>query len=289
MKHRRTTTHRHQRRTALLALASIGLTTGLLSSAAPVSAAERIATTGVVTTVDDTRLNTRSGPSASSARTGSAPHGMAVRIVCQTAGQYIVGTVRTTTMWNRLQNGSYVSDGYISRPAVRIPTCAPAAEVPRTEVPRTGASGGWTLPVASGVVSAFRTTSRPSHDGIDLGAARNTPIRAVAGGTVIRVVCNASTNNCDVDGSRSISGCGWYVEIQHAENIVTRYCHLVRRPAVQVGETVPRGRIIGHVGSSGASSGPHLHFEVHLNAPPVLRANAVDPVSFMRAKGLQFG
>jgi murein DD-endopeptidase MepM/ murein hydrolase activator NlpD len=60
---------------------------------------------------------------------------------------------------------------------------------------------------------------------------------------------------------------------------------MLKHPSVQVGQRVRRGQILGEVGTSGDSSGPHLHFEVHLNAPPIVRANAVDPVEFMRARG----
>lgn len=273
---------RHQRGTAAAVLAGMAVTAGLVCTASPSSAAGGL-TTGVVTTNGDTRLNTRTGPSASSTRTGSAAPGMVVRILCQVTGQYINGTVRSTSAWDRLQNGSYVSDGYIARGPGAIPTCTSIAP----PAPRTRTSA-WSLPLNAGLVSGFRTQTRPSHDGVDLGAARFTPIRAVSGGTVIRVRCNVSTNNCDVDGSRNLTGCGWYAEILHAGNIVTRYCHMVRRPAVNVGQVVPRGRIIGYVGNSGSSSGPHLHFEVHVNAPPTNRSNAVNPVSFFRAKGLSF-
>jgi murein DD-endopeptidase MepM/ murein hydrolase activator NlpD len=128
--------------------------------------------------------------------------------------------------------------------------------------------------------------ARPSHDGVDLAAARNTPIRAAAAGRVIRVVCNVSAGTCDVDGNRTLRGCGWYAELQHATKVVTRYCHMVRRPSVAVGQTVAKGQVIGYVGTSGSSSGPHLHFEVHTNAPPATHANAVNPVWFLRARGI---
>ena len=102
---------------------------------------------------------------------------------------------------------------------------------------------------------------------------------------MIRVVCNVSQGSCDVDGRSSLSGCGWYVEVQHDDGVVTRYCHMVRRPAVVVGQVVPRGAVLGHVGTSGSSSGPHLHFEVHTGVPAT-RANAVSPITFFRDRGL---
>jgi murein DD-endopeptidase MepM/ murein hydrolase activator NlpD len=272
---------RHQRRTTLVALT--GLLAALISNVAtpaPASAAvARIAGVGQVST-GGTPLRARSGPSSDFVQTGAIDEGKYISIVCQVVGQHVDGTVRSTRVWNRLPNDSYVSDAFISRQWFKVPVCAPAT-VPKLP------SVSWTLPVGAGLVSGFRTSTRPTHDGVDLGAARNTPIKAAAAGTVIRVVCNASTNNCDVDGSRKISGCGWYVEIQHIGRIVTRYCHMVKKPSVRVGQTVGRGQVIGLVGSSGSSSGPHLHFEVHLNAPPANKTNAVSPIAFLRARGLQ--
>jgi signal transduction histidine kinase len=107
-------------------------------------------------------------------------------------------------------------------------------------------------------------------------------------GTVIRVVCNVSQGSCDVDGNGALRGCGWYVEVQHEGDVVTRYCHLVRRPPVAVGQPVSRGAILGHVGTSGSSSGPHLHFEVHAGVPAT-RENAVSPSTFFKARGLTIG
>lgn len=143
------------------------------------------------------------------------------------------------------------------------------------------------------VGSGFRTSDRPGHDGVDIIAGRGTVIRAASGGIVVRVRCNIGGNSweptggpmpCDVDGSPTTGGCGWYAEVRHAADIVTRYCHMVRRPAVNVGQSVMAGRPIGNVGTSGNSSGPHLHYEIHEGYPAV-ESNAIDPVPFMRGKG----
>ncbi len=271
---------RHQF-TALALLASVGTAGSALTlSPAPATAAGpavKIAGTGQVVT-GGTPLNARSAPSAGSSRTGTLRNGTTVSIVCRIAGQFISGTVTNTGYWDRLADNSFISDAYVRRGSAPIPKCTTAAPLP-------AAAGAWMLPVAAGLISDFRTSSRPAHDGVDLGATRNTPVRAAAAGTVIRVICNVSQGSCDVDGNGSLSGCGWYVEVQHAGNLVTRYCHLVRRPAVTVGQVVARGAILGHVGTSGSSSGPHLHFEVH-TAVPAMRANAVSPIAFFRARGL---
>jgi murein DD-endopeptidase MepM/ murein hydrolase activator NlpD len=268
-------------RTARALLAAACLLGGVApGAAAPAAAAARAAGVGTVKT-GGTALNMRSGASSAAARTGTVANGSRVSIVCQVVGQHVNGTVRATRVWDRLTNNSFVSDAYIVRVYYKIPVCTTSTTV--VEPPAT--PGPWMLPVVASIVSGYRTGDRPSHDGVDLGAARNTPIHAVAAGRVIRVVCNVSTNNCDVDGNRSLTGCGWYAEIQHAGGWVTRYCHMVRRPSVNVGQTVTEGQVIGYVGTSGSSSGPHLHFEVH-GAAPATHANAQNPVPFMRTRGV---
>jgi murein DD-endopeptidase MepM/ murein hydrolase activator NlpD len=272
---------RHQR-TALALLATAGMiTSGLILDTTPAAAAPAagtVAGTGTVQT-GGTPLNMRKGPSSTSERAGTVANGGKVWIMCQVVAEHVNGTVRATRIWDRLANNTWVSDAFVVRAYYRIPVCASAPTTP----------GAWTTPVGAGLVSGFRTVTRPNHDGVDLGAARNTPIRAAAAGRVIRVVCNVSRGSCDVDGNRTLSGCGWYAEIQHPGNVVTRYCHMVRRPSVTVGQSVGRGQVIGYVGTSGSSSGPHLHFEVHTNAPPATRANAVNPVWFFRARGVVLG
>ena len=270
---------RRRRTFATLAVATV-LAGGLVGTT-PASAAATVAGTGIAQT-GGTPLNMRRTPSSGGERIGTVANGGTVWIMCRTGGDRIAGTVRTTEVWLRLANNSYVSDAYVRRGTFPIPACTTAATAP---VPVPPAAGAWQLPVGAGLVSGFRTGERPGHDGVDLGAARNTPIEAAAAGTVIRVVCNVSAGSCDADGNRTLQGCGWYVEVRHAGDIVTRYCHLVRRPPVAVGQTVVKGQLLGHVGTSGSSCGPHLHFEVHSGAPAT-SANAISPIAFMRARGL---
>jgi len=265
-------------RTSLTLAAVVG---GVLTAMAPVAAqAAEPAGTATVRT-GGTPLNVRSTPTSAGSLMRTLANGSRVAISCLVTGDNVSGTVRTTRAWDRLPGGGYVADAYLLRTGIAIGPCPPAGQVEPPPV----TAGDWTLPVLAPLVSGFRTVQRPNHDGVDLGAARNTPIRAAAAGRVRTVVCNVSAGTCDVDGSPALTGCGWYVEIEHAGGIVTRYCHMVRRPSVTVGQSVVQGQIIGYVGTSGSSSGPHLHFEVHTGAPAT-RANAINPIPFLAARGL---
>jgi murein DD-endopeptidase MepM/ murein hydrolase activator NlpD len=153
-----------------------------------------------------------------------------------------------------------------------------------------GAVGSWTQPVYAPIVSGFRSSERPGHDGVDLGAARGTPIRAASTGTVTVARCDNDPQlpyRCVTDGSPRTPGCGWYMDIEHGGDVVTRYCHMLSRPVVVEGQHVRTGQVIGIVGSSGHSSGPHLHYEVHLGDHTA--STAIDPVPFMSGVGAPLG
>ncbi len=154
------------------------------------------------------------------------------------------------------------------------------------------AASGWTLPVLGAKIgSGFRTPDRPTHQGVDLIVGRFTAIHAASSGIVSVVKCDvdhSGNHTCDIDGWPGKGGCGWMVEIVHAGNVMTRYCHMVQHPAVTVGQHVTAGQQIGRVGTSGNSSGPHLHFEVHLNDDR-RSVGAIDPVPFMAKVGVPLG
>jgi len=147
---------------------------------------------------------------------------------------------------------------------------------------------GWIRPVDAPIWGGFRTPQRPDHLGVDIGAARETPIRAASAGVVVRVRCNVvpESHGCDQDGSPQIGGCGWYVDIRHDGDVYSRYCHMLRHPDVAVGQPVAAGDVIGLVGSSGNSSAPHLHFEIRVGDED---GTAIDPVPFMADRGAPLG
>ena len=103
---------------------------------------------------------------------------------------------------------------------------------------------------------------RKFHSGLDFSAARGTEIFATGDGTVTEVKTGFN------------GGYGTYVKINHGFSYSTMYAHM-QKAAVKVGQKVKRGQLIGYVGNTGKSSGPHVHYEVQKNGVPI------NPVNFM--------
>jgi len=102
------------------------------------------------------------------------------------------------------------------------------------------------------------------HPGVDIPGREGSEVLAVADGVVTR-----STRN---------GGFGWMVEIDHGDSYTTLYAHN-RKNLVLEGETVVKGQAIAEVGSTGVSTGPHVHFEVAKNK------RNINPVRYLYRKG----
>ena len=111
----------------------------------------------------------------------------------------------------------------------------------------------WPCPSSSRITSGFGGRSSPTegassnHKGIDIGASTGSDILAAAGGTVTISTYSSSAGN--------------YIMISHGGGVSTVYMHCSQR-LVEVGDTVSQGQVIAKVGSTGYSTGPHLHFEI---------------------------
>ncbi|MFL6755633.1 MAG: M23 family metallopeptidase, partial [Sphingomicrobium sp.] len=101
------------------------------------------------------------------------------------------------------------------------------------------------------------------HPGIDLAGSYGTPIYATADGTVLRAGWNSG-------------GYGNLVEIDHGRGITTRYGHM-SAILIRAGDHITRGQQIGRMGSTGRSTGNHLHYEVRIDG------RAVNPIPFMKS------
>ena len=125
-----------------------------------------------------------------------------------------------------------------------------ASVTSRSGINRKSNSG--TLPIVSYsyISSYYRSASRPSHTGVDFAATKGTSILAYKSGTVTRASWNGNYGMC--------------IEIQHSNGEKTRYAHCSGYN-VSVGQSVSQGQVIGYVGSTGNSTGPHLHFEIMIN------------------------
>ena len=120
-------------------------------------------------------------------------------------------------------------------------------------------TGPFIWPVSGRITARYgvRTFAQRFHTGLDIAANLRTPIRAVATGHVLHV-------GYAVPGNRRASY-GMYVTLLHGDGKVTLYAHLDDRnspPQVQKGEIIDQGTVVGTIGMTGITSGPHLHFEV---------------------------
>ena len=151
------------------------------------------------------------------------------------------------------------------RTAVRRTSIGQLAVMMQKDVPGASSFLGDDTPVTTptgwptdGFISSgygLRWNGAEFHQGIDIAAEMGTPIVATADGVVTIAGWNAG-------------GYGNMVDVDHGGGIVTRYGH-ASAVAVTVGQQVRRGEVIAYVGSTGRSTGPHVHYEVRVDGQPV--------------------
>ncbi|QZH76614.1 MAG: M23 family metallopeptidase [Erythrobacter sp.] len=155
--------------------------------------------------------------------------------------------------WESLENGGRVTATGEIHAAPRIAVSVPS-RMPVDGVTLTSGFGMRNHPILN---------RRARHNGVDLAAPHGTPVYATADGIV--------------EMAQWYSSYGNYVQIGHGAEMETRYAHLSSY-TVSSGEQVRSGDLIGYVGSTGRSTGPHLHYEVRV-------ANeAVNPIPYMVAQ-----
>lgn len=157
----------------------------------------------------------------------------------------LLSTPQNQVLWMELLGGYVSGGGQIITPGA---------------VPAGTSIFQWPLPDAYSITSHFGSREDPysgetsSHTGTDISAPLGTPILAAAGGTV--TIANAT----DPWGGSY----GYYVKIDHGSGFETLYAHC-SAICVTSGQSVQQGEVIGYVGSTGRSTGEHLHFEVWVN------------------------
>lgn len=242
----------------------------------------------LLATLTATAIGMAATPAHAAASTGIAQPAAAVAV----RGSMTVRVVAGDTAWGLAARHCDRGDLYRSI-AIRSPEGrerAPARIWPRDIATigcaRAGAGAsrgpaaspvmtGWVHPLPNRAVAhrggCFGDPRRGhSHAGVDLIAPAGMAIRAVHAGVVV------------ISGWGG--GAGWYVMVDHGGGIQTVSMHMVARPPVRVGQRVATGQMIGRVGSTGDSSGPHLHFETHMG-----RWVQRNPGPIMLARGVRVG
>ena len=179
------------------------------------------------------------------------------------AGFGLAGTSAVTPQPNEsVRGGVVVDDGARADAAERADRAARSGEAPEEPKP------DWVHPMPGAeTTSCYGPRWGVMHAGVDLAQPENAPIFAAGAGTV------------------TVAGWAYYgygisVVIDHGDGHLTHYAHL-NKTNVSVGDTVAAGDLIGWEGSTGDSTGPHLHFEVHDGM-----WNQVDPAPWMRERGV---
>ena len=162
--------------------------------------------------------------------------------------------------WQSLDKGNAGTSAFAASSGATLPGFGAAVAVPsRMPVDAVRQSSNFGMrwhPVLGG---------HRAHKGVDLSAPTGTPVYATADGTIGR--------------ADWFSSYGLYVAVEHGGALETRYGHLSRLN-VAAGQTVRKGDVIGYVGSTGRSTGPHLHYEVRI------AGEAVNPVPYLEGEGL---
>jgi len=111
-------------------------------------------------------------------------------------------------------------------------------------------SSFYQYPVQSDAYKGLSTMFRAGHPGIDIRGTAGSDIKPIYDGEVVGV-------------GYQVGGYGNYVIVAHESGITTLYAHLLKKPLVKLGQPVTQSTVLGYLGSTGRSTGPHLHFEVH--------------------------
>ena len=160
------------------------------------------------------------------------------------------GESPSSTIHEQLLSSSYISQFLFSSHCTCIITYN-GAKIVNSSKPSAAVSGiGLIKPVSGIITSRFGPRSSGNHTGLDIANSTGTPIKAAAAGTVIYSGYKGSY--------------GKLIIVAHTNSIQTYYAHCSRL-YVSAGQTVSQGEVIAAVGSTGNSTGPHLHLEVRVN------------------------
>ncbi len=160
---------------------------------------------------------------------------------------------RIAALARRAQRMAAASRSRQSATSTATPSATAATDTTTTTTSTEVGTGGWTWPAGGTVTSEFGYRWGRLHAGLDIGAPEGSPIWAARGGTVTY--------------AGAMGGYGNLVLLDHGGGVSTAYAHQ-SAIMVSVGASVSAGQQIGQVGSTGNSTGPHLHFETRIGGNP---------------------
>ena len=210
---------------------------------------------------------------------GERPTVQHVTVQGDTYGRWALAHCGNFNAWPNIQAANGWPEKRIPIGKTAVIACAPTTTPAATKPAKvaTPATNGptWVHPLASGArgnnPNCWHTNSRPSHEGVDIAQPKGTPIRAASAGTIHRKAHQAKA--------------GYYVTINHGNNIYTQYHHMTGPSPLRLNAHVQPGQTIGYVGITGNADGYHLHFEVMAGG----YGRNTNPAVFMRAHGINIG
>lgn len=207
---------------------------------------------------------------------GAVPANAVTPAASSSAGQDVSGVPAQTLKVSAAATNTIQRDGYTSAAAPKPkPKPKPTAVAGVQAVGGVGGGQGWTLPISGPVSSPFGARPgapvpgvKPFHDGADIPAPCGAPVRAAQSGTVVEAGTQGSYGN--------------WILVDHGNGIQTGYAHS-SEILVATGQHVDAGATIALVGTTGASSGCHVHFETRVDGAQI------DPAQFMSTQGIGLG
>ena len=182
------------------------------------------------------------------------------RIVWPPAWQLVPGSARTNVKAVEVElRARYVADALLESAHLHPSALSTPLTGLQTSA-TTGVSRSLIWPVVGPITQPFGVPELgvgAPHTGVDIGVSVGTPVLAAASGMV------------SFAGGDPSSGYGYYAIVDNGGGVSTLYAHLALPPLLHVSQFLAQGGLVGLSGSTGFSTGPHLHFEVRLNGTPV--------------------
>jgi Peptidase family M23 len=266
-RHRATALHRHRApRTPIAERGRSAMVTAVLAGVgvASVSAASANASVGDGATVASPAAGLRVGTPVPASMGRSVP----LPDVAISSPRPARPATQPAAQAARVAPGIAVPAAAAAVPATPVRSAPSRSFVRARQKARPAPKAVWVNPMPEGqVTSCYGQRWGRLHAGVDLAAPLGTPIKSVGAGQIVHA------------GERG--GYGLSVLVDHGKGYFTHYAHMAEI-SVAVGATVTAGQELGKEGSTGHSTGPHLHFEVHKG----VWKNTVEPTGWLRERGI---